>query len=100
MYWKTPLRICVTGAGGFIGSQLAKSLKSEGHCVIACDVKRNPYFDDHQICNTFLIVDLRSLDNCIQAVQDCDHVFHLAADTGALILAKTTNLKCVLTTRS
>ena len=38
------LRICVTGAGGFIASHLAKRLKSEGHYIIACDWKRNEYF--------------------------------------------------------
>lgn len=38
------LRICVTGAGGFIASHLAKRLKAEGHYVVACDWKRNSYF--------------------------------------------------------
>ena len=38
------LRICVTGAGGFIASHLAKRLKAEGHYIVACDWKRNSYF--------------------------------------------------------
>lgn len=38
------LRICMTGAGGFIASHLAKRLKAEGHYVVACDWKRNSYF--------------------------------------------------------
>lgn len=44
-YWPSKkLRVCVTGAGGFIASHLAKRLKSEGHYVIACDWKRNEHF--------------------------------------------------------
>ena len=43
-YWPDgKLRICVTGAGGFIASHLAKRLKSEGHHVIGCDWKRNEH---------------------------------------------------------
>ena len=37
------LKICVTGAGGFIASHLAKRLKEEGHFVRAVDWKENEY---------------------------------------------------------
>lgn len=44
-YWpERRLKVCVTGAGGFIGSHVAKRLKSEGHYVVACDWKRNEHF--------------------------------------------------------
>ena len=43
-YWpEGKLRICVTGAGGFIASHLAKRLKSEGHFIIGVDWKRNEH---------------------------------------------------------
>lgn len=43
-YWpKEKLRICVTGAGGFIASHLCRRLKGEGHVVVACDWKRNEH---------------------------------------------------------
>jgi nucleoside-diphosphate-sugar epimerase len=43
-YWpEAKLKICVTGAGGFIASHLAKRLKSEGHHIIGCDWKRNEH---------------------------------------------------------
>jgi GDP-D-mannose 3',5'-epimerase len=43
-YWpEKTLRICITGAGGFIASHLAKRLKEEGHYVIGCDWKRNEH---------------------------------------------------------
>lgn len=53
-YWpEKKLRICVTGAGGFIASHLAKRLKEEGHTVVGCDWKRNehmPVSDDPSPC--------------------------------------------------
>ena len=43
-YWpEKKLKICVTGAGGFIASHLAKRLKSEGHYIVAVDWKRNEH---------------------------------------------------------
>ena len=43
-YWpKKNLKICVTGAGGFIASHLARRLKEEGHYVVGCDWKRNEH---------------------------------------------------------
>ena len=42
-YPDAKLRICVTGAGGFIASALGKRLKKEGHYVVACDWKRNEH---------------------------------------------------------
>lgn len=43
-YWpEKKLKICVTGAGGFIASHLAKRLKEEGHHVVGVDWKRNEH---------------------------------------------------------
>lgn len=42
-YPKQCLKICVTGAGGFIGGALGKRLKSEGHYVVACDWKKHEH---------------------------------------------------------
>ena len=57
-YWpEKKLKICVTGAGGFIGSHLAKRLKEEGHYVIGCDWKRNEHMPvcvrTHTLLNVF-----------------------------------------------
>ena len=43
-YWPAgKLKICITGAGGFIASHLAKRLKEEGHYIVGCDWKRNEH---------------------------------------------------------
>jgi GDP-D-mannose 3', 5'-epimerase len=48
--------ICVTGAGGFIGSAMVKKLKSEGHWVRGVDLKY-PDFSDSP-ADEFIIADL------------------------------------------
>ncbi|PNW88209.1 hypothetical protein CHLRE_01g019250v5 [Chlamydomonas reinhardtii] len=84
-YWPSAkLRICVTGAGGFIASHLAKRLKSEGHYIVACDWKRNEHFAEEEFCHEFHLVDLRVYDNCKKVCEGCEHVFNLAADMGGM----------------
>ncbi|KAJ9512818.1 hypothetical protein QJQ45_029435 [Haematococcus lacustris] len=92
-YWPAAkLKICITGAGGFIASHLGKRLKSEGHYIVAVDWKRNEYFafcdiavaQEDQFCDEFHLVDLRLFDNCKKVAEGCDHVFNLAADMGGM----------------
>ncbi|KIZ05142.1 NAD-dependent epimerase/dehydratase [Monoraphidium neglectum] len=84
-YWpERTLKICVTGAGGFIGSHLARRLKSEGHYIVACDWKRNEHFSEEEFCDEFHLVDLRLFENCKKVVSGCDHAFHMAADMGGM----------------
>lgn len=80
----TKLRVLVGGGGGFIGSHLAKRLKSEGHYVIVADWKHNEYFTPDEYCNEFHHVDLRVLDSWLQCSKSCDWVFNLAADMGGM----------------
>ena len=78
------MKICVTGAGGFIGGHLCRRLKAEGHEVVGVDWKRHEYFDQESICDTFHELDLRSLENCLVATEGCEWVFNLAADMGGM----------------
>lgn len=78
------MRICVGGGAGFIGSHLAHRLKAEGHFVVIADWKRTEYYKEEEICNEFLLVDLRHLENCLKATKDCEWVFNLAADMGGM----------------
>lgn len=85
-YWpEKKLKICVTGAGGFIASHLGRRLKSEGHYVIACDWKRNEHYPEEVFCDEFHLVDLRVYDNCKKVTEGgVEHVFNLAADMGGM----------------
>ena len=76
-------KVVVLGGGGFIGGHLAKRLKSEGSWVRVCDIKRHKYFSQDQICNEFIVGDLRD-PNVVSLVIDdtIDEVYQLAADMG------------------
>lgn len=79
-----PKKVCITGAGGFIGSHLAKRLKEEGNYVVAVDWKRNEFMKEEDFCNEFLELDCRDLANCLKACEGCNHVYNLAADMGGM----------------
>lgn len=78
------LRICVTGAGGFIASHLARRLKREGHYIVAADWKRNEHMTEEMFCDEFHLVDLRVFDNCVKVAKGCEEIFNLAADMGGM----------------
>jgi GDP-D-mannose 3',5'-epimerase len=78
-------KVLVAGGAGFIGSHLAKRLKSEGNFVVVADWATNLYFEkEEEFCDEFLLLDLRDLDNCLTATEGCEWVFILAADMGGM----------------
>jgi GDP-D-mannose 3',5'-epimerase len=87
------MRICVTGAGGFIASHLAKRLKAEGHYVIAADWKTNVHMEKGEFCNEFRLLDLRNFSNCTLICFECDHVYNLAADMGGMGFIQSNNAR-------
>jgi len=78
------LKICVTGAGGFIASHLARRLKEEGHSVRGVDWKENEHMTPDMFCDEFMLLDLRFPENCKKAVEGMDWCFNLAADMGGM----------------
>ena len=76
------MKIVVTGAGGFIGHHLVNRLKSEGHWVRGVDVKY-PEFGE-TAADEFQIGDLRHFESCLQATDEMDDVYQLAADMGGI----------------
>ena len=74
-------RILVCGAGGFIGSCLVDTLKSEGNTVYGVDLKY-PEFDA-TTADEFVIGDLREQSVCRELFTNrFDEVYQLAADMG------------------
>jgi dihydroflavonol-4-reductase len=73
-------RILVTGAGGFMGHNLANRLSMEGHQVIGVDVHFavRP-LDGNPIQFEAVIEDFRSTSKMKRHVQNVDYVFHLAS---------------------
>ena len=80
-------RVLVTGGAGFIGSNLAHRLLTQGHDVIIYDnlsrqgTEKNVGWlrDNHG--DGFVLVqgDVRDYPSVLQAVQGCEMVYHLAA---------------------
>lgn len=71
----------VCGAGGFIGSHLARRLKKEGFWVRGVDLKF-PEFSETE-ADDFVIGDLRDQHICTRIVdRKFDEVYQLAADMG------------------
>lgn len=73
-------RVLVGGAGGFIGSHLAKRLVKEGYWVRGVDLKL-PEFSQTD-CQEFVLGDLRDQFVAKDAVDGIDDVYQLAADMG------------------
>ncbi len=72
-------RVLVTGGTGFIGSNLAIALRSEGHDV---RILRRPDSDLRAIGDADVehcIGDVRDPDSIARAMKGCDTVFHTAA---------------------
>jgi len=82
------MKILVTGAGGFIGSNLTELLIKEGYDVkafIRYNSKNNwGWLESSDIKNEIEVIsgDIRDYDSVYNVIKNCDAVFHLAALIG------------------
>src|SRR5467141_3348383 len=75
-------RVLVTGAGGFIGHHLTKSLVAKGDWVRGVDLKGPEY--EPTRAHEFKVLDLRRWEDCLEATQGVDEVYNLAANMGGI----------------
>ena len=75
-------KILVTGAGGFIGHHLVKTLKSRGCWVRGVDI-RYPEYEASQ-ADEFELLDLRRSETCLRATAGVEQVYNLAANMGGI----------------
>ncbi len=90
------MRILVTGGAGYIGSSVVRLLISKGHQVHCLD---NLSFGAESIADlladrsfTFFKGDVRSKEDCQEAVKGCEGVIHLASIVGDPACAKQPDL--------
>jgi len=87
--------VLVTGGAGFIGSFLTEKLVSLGADVrVADNFSRGDMSKLESISDSIelLPVDLTTQKGCIEATEDIDHVFHLAASVGGIHYIKNENV--------
>jgi nucleoside-diphosphate-sugar epimerase len=89
----TPTRVLVTGAGGFIGHHLVKSLVNRGYWVRGVDIKE-PEFEA-SAAHEFRLLDLRRWTNCLKAMRGMDQVYALAAEMGGIGFIETNKARIV-----
>ena len=77
-----PMRILVTGAGGFIGHHLVTYLKKQGYWVRGVDVKYPEY--TRTDADEFALLDLRHWDHAQRVTAGIDEAYLLAADMGGI----------------
>ncbi len=71
------MRIAITGASGFVGSSLTRSLVAAGHGVRCLDRVRHPGLDDLDV--EWSTVDILDRDQIAPALEGVELVYHLAA---------------------
>lgn len=71
-------RILVTGALGFVGQKLTRTLREQGYTVLGSDRVPDPGGSDYKACE---IADGASIDDLIQWAAPLDGIIHLAAMT-------------------
>lgn len=79
---RTPRKVLVTGAGGFIGHHLTKYLVERGYWVRGVDIKE-PEFEP-TAADEFELLDLRQWQSCLEATHGVDEVYALAANMGGI----------------
>tara|TARA_B110000014_G_scaffold260163_1_gene249380 strand:- start:1048 stop:2049 length:1002 start_codon:yes stop_codon:yes gene_type:complete len=74
-------KVVIFGAGGFIGSHMAKRLKLEGYWVRGVDLKTPDFSESH--ADDFIVGDLRDPQIISDVIDpDIDELYQFAADMG------------------
>lgn len=90
------MKALVTGAGGFIGGHLVDDLISQGHDVLAVDIKELDNWFAHNSKSFEVVSDLRLKENCLEVTSfKPDWIFNLAADMGGMGFIENNKAACM-----
>jgi GDP-D-mannose 3', 5'-epimerase len=83
--WRIAMKTIVTGAAGFIGSNLIRALLAQGRTVVAIDnISRGSADNLANLGIDIQKVDLRDYQSTKKALTDADSIYHLAARVGSI----------------
>ena len=77
------VKVLVAGAGGFIGSHVARYLYSQGNFVRVVDIKFDDYIGEKYYSER-LKMDLREWENCLKATRGIAEAYNFAANMGGI----------------
>jgi len=77
------MKIAITGANGFVGSNLIKHFQSSGHEVLAL-IRKSSNTDTIPAATELVTIDYTDINSIKSAVQNCDVLIHNAGKTKAL----------------
>lgn len=69
------MKIAITGGSGFIGTELAKLLKADGHDIVIIDIRNSETFPPD-----VSLTDVRDFEKLKAALKGADAIYHLAAE--------------------
>jgi GDP-D-mannose 3',5'-epimerase len=88
--------VVVAGGGGFIGGHLVADALDDGHRVRSVDLKPLDQWDQVFDEAENMVLDLRLIEACREAVAEADVVYNLAADMGGMGFIENNKALCML----
>ena len=89
-------KFLISGAGGFIGGHLAKSLMDEGHQVVCADVKPLHLWFQLFEDNKNYSMDLKEYENCLIASKGVNYIYNMACNMGGMGFIENNKAECML----
>lgn len=90
------MKILVSGAGGFIAGHLVKNLLSQGHHIVAADIKpADMWYQSFDDAENYPSCDLREKHNCYDLSKGVDRIYNLACNMGGMGFIQNNHALCM-----
>jgi GDP-D-mannose 3',5'-epimerase len=89
-------KILVTGAGGFIGGHLVKSLLDDGHKVVCADIKPKDLWFQIFDKNDNYCLDLKDYQNCLEVTKGVEFIYNMACNMGGMGFIENNKAECMI----
>ena len=90
------MKYLICGAGGFIGGHLVSKLLSDGHEVVAADIKPIEFWFQVFEKNKNFSLDLKDYESCLKVTEGVDYVYNMACNMGGMGFIENNKAECML----